>query len=93
MITTAIVLPVRYYPLSALLPAFLPAVEKKKKKNKRTREGKREGKVGRGRGKVGRDEKWMVGKNWKRRSLELSVRSIFQTTDETLGREGWRRGL
>lgn len=42
MITTAIVLPVRYYPLSALLPAFLPAVEKKKKKKTKEREKERE---------------------------------------------------
>lgn len=95
MITTAIVLPVRYYPLSALLPAFLPAVEKKKKKQKNERKKERrkgeEREVRKGKKWVG--AKWVVGKNWKRRSLELSgrARSIFQTTGTK--REAWRRGL
>lgn len=91
MITTAIVLPVRYYPLSALLPPFLPAVEKKKKKKTKEREKERE-KERWGEG----GEKWVGTKSgwWvKIGNDELSGRSIFQTTDETLGREGWRRGL
>ena len=71
MITTAIVLPVRYYPLSALLSTFLQQLKKRKKERKKERkkgdEEREKGKVGRRRR---RDERW--NKNWKRRSLSCS---------------------
>lgn len=96
MITTAIVLPIRYYPLSALLAIFCRfdetanmtrCSEEKKKKN-----------IGRGkmgRKKMCRRERSLKGKNWvvgmdgarqsgttvAEFSVRLLVRSIFQQTN------------
>lgn len=97
MITTAIVLPVRYYPLSALLGIFcrfdettnMTRCSEEKKKKKNTGRGKM------GRKKMCRRERSLKGKNWvvgmdgarqsgttvAEFSVRLLVRWIFQQTN------------